>query len=73
MTILIIFIILLVAIFILAIFIYNRLIALQNQVREAASDIDVQLTRRYDLIPNLVNTVKQLEKITYLGLKAKHS
>jgi Uncharacterized conserved protein, COG1704 len=58
MTILIIFIILLVAIFILAIFIYNRLIALQNQVREAASDIDVQLKRRYDLIPNLVNTVK---------------
>jgi len=51
-------IILLAAIFILAIFIYNRLIALQNQIREAASDIDVQLKRRYDLIPNLVNTVK---------------
>ena len=58
MTVLFIIIILLAAIFILAIFIYNRLIALQNQVREAASDIDVQLKRRYDLIPNLVNTVK---------------
>ena len=58
MTAFIVFIILLVVIFIVAIFIYNRLIALQNQVKEAASDIDVQLKRRYDLIPNLVNTVK---------------
>ena len=37
---------------------YNRLITLRNRVREAFSDIDVQLKRRYDLIPNLVNTVK---------------
>jgi LemA protein len=37
---------------------YNRLIDLKNKVREAASDIDVQLKRRYDLIPNLVETVK---------------
>src|SRR3989344_159610 len=37
---------------------YNRLINLRNRVKEAFSDIDVQLKRRYDLIPNLVNTVK---------------
>ncbi|MEK7631775.1 MAG: LemA family protein [Patescibacteria group bacterium] len=37
---------------------YNGLIKLKNQSEEAWSDIDVQLKRRYDLIPNLVNTVK---------------
>ena len=37
---------------------YNRLITLVNKVAEAWSDIDVQLTRRYDLIPNLIETVK---------------
>jgi LemA protein len=37
---------------------YNGLITLKNRVDEAWSDIDVQLKRRYDLIPNLVNTVK---------------
>ncbi|MFH1462100.1 MAG: LemA family protein [bacterium] len=37
---------------------YNRLIALRNRAREAWSDIDVQLKRRYNLIPNLVETVK---------------
>lgn len=40
------------------VFIYNGLIKLRNQVDEAWSDIKVQLKRRYDLIPNLVNTVK---------------
>mgnify|MGYP005843213311 CR=1 FL=1 len=38
--------------------VYNRLIKMRNRVDEAWSDIDVQLKRRYDLIPNLVNTVK---------------
>jgi LemA protein len=38
--------------------IYNSLITRRNRVEEAASDIDVQLKRRFDLIPNLVNTVK---------------
>ncbi len=38
--------------------IYNGLIRLKNRVDEAWSDIDVQLKRRYDLIPNLINTVK---------------
>ena len=49
--------VLLVVIF-LAIGAYNTLIGLKNKVRESASDIDVQLKRRYDLIPNLIETVK---------------
>jgi len=38
--------------------IYNGLVRLRQQVMNAWSQIDVQLKRRYDLIPNLVNTVK---------------
>jgi len=41
-----------------AVGIYNTLIRLRNQVKNAWSQIDVQLQRRYDLIPNLVETVK---------------
>jgi LemA protein len=37
---------------------FNGLIVLKNRVAEANSDIDVQLKRRHDLIPNLINTVK---------------
>jgi LemA protein len=37
---------------------YNKLIAAKNAVDNSWSDIDVQLKRRYDLIPNLVETVK---------------
>jgi LemA protein len=37
---------------------YNRLVTLRNRVRNAFSQIDVYLTRRYDLIPNLVEAVK---------------
>lgn len=54
-------IILLIIIVVIAIWLimtYNGLITLKNRVDEAWSDIDVQLKRRYDLIPNLVNTVK---------------
>lgn len=40
------------------IFAYNNFITLRNRVKEAWSDIEVQLKRRYDLIPNLVETVK---------------
>jgi LemA protein len=42
--------------------IYNRLVQLRNQVNNAWSQIDVQLQRRYDLIPNLVEAVK-----SYMG------
>lgn len=38
--------------------IYNRLVALKNRFKNAYSQIDVQLTRRYELIPNLVETAK---------------
>jgi len=38
--------------------IYNSFISLRNRSEEAWADIEVQLKRRYDLIPNLVNTVK---------------
>jgi len=37
---------------------YNNLVMRRNRTQEAWSDIDVQLKRRYDLIPNLVETVK---------------
>ena len=51
---------------------YNGLVTTKNRAEEAWSDIDVQLKRRYDLIPNLINTVKGyaahekevLEKVT---------
>ena len=46
------------AIVIFVIGLYNRLVTLRQRVREAWADIDVQLKRRWDLIPNLVETVK---------------
>lgn len=41
-----------------AVLAYNRFVSLVNRTKEAWSDISVQLKRRYDLIPNLVSTVK---------------
>jgi LemA protein len=37
---------------------YNTLVALRNHISESWSDVDTELKRRYDLIPNLVSTVK---------------
>ena len=53
-----IFILIIVAIIIVIALIYNSLIRSRNRVEESWADIEVQLKRRYDLIPNLVNTVK---------------
>jgi LemA protein len=47
-----------IAVGVIAFAIYNRLVRLRNMVRESWRNIDTELQRRYDLIPNLVNTVK---------------
>jgi len=52
------FLIILVAIVAWVVFAYNRLVSLRNQVDNAWRQIDVQLKRRHDLIPNLVEAVK---------------
>ena len=60
---------------------YNRLVAMRNNLRNAWSDIDVQLTRRHDLVPNLVESVKgymtherqTLEAVTEARSKAMRS
>jgi LemA protein len=44
------------------VFVYNRLVKLRQRTKEAWADIDVQLKRRYDLIPNLLETVKGYAK-----------
>ncbi len=49
---------LIVLVVVFGIVIYNRLIRLRNTVKSSWSDIDVQLKKRYDLVPNLVETVK---------------
>ena len=60
------------------VFAYNRFVTFVNRVKEAWADIDVQLKRRYDLIPNLVASVKgyaaheagTLQKVTDARTKA---
>lgn len=60
---------------------YNGLVTLKNRVDEAWSDISVQLKRRYDLIPNLISTVKGyashekevFEKVTEARTKAMNA
>jgi len=61
-----------------AVFLYNSLVRLNNRTKEGWSDIDVQLKRRHDLIPNLLNSVKGymehekslLQKVTELRSQA---
>ena len=50
--------IILAALIIMVIAIYNKLVRLRNTVKSSWSDIDVQCKKRYDLVPNLVETVK---------------
>ena len=54
---------------ILLILLYNRFVRLENMVKEAWSDVDVQLKRRYDLIPNFVTIVKDYMKYETQTLK----
>ncbi len=66
------------AVIVWLIYTYNRFVQLTNRTEEAWSDIDVQMKRRYDLIPNLVETVKgyaaheagTLQKVTEARTKA---
>ena len=51
-------IVIIVAIVLYLVLAYNGMVKLRNRVKEAWSDIDVQLKRRYNLIPNIVETVK---------------
>jgi len=44
------------------IMLYNSLVVARQRVREGASDVETQLKRRYDLIPNLIETVKGYAK-----------
>ena len=55
-------IILLVVFIVYSISVYNKFVVLRMRVKEAWSDIEVQMKRRYDLIPNLVETVKGYAK-----------
>ena len=63
------------------IFAYNRFVTLINRVKEAWSDIEVQFKRRYDLIPNLVETIKgyvaheagTLQKVTEMRTRAMNA
>jgi LemA protein len=73
-----IFIFLIVLVLLWMVFIYNRLVSFRNEVKNAWCQIDVQLKRRHDLIPNLVTVVKgymeferdTLERVTSARTKA---
>ena len=68
MVILIILVVAIVVLLIALALLYNRLVRLRNRTENAWSQVDVQLRRRYDLIPNLVETVKgyaEHEKSTF--------
>ena len=64
-----------------AVFTYNRFVSFGMRIKEAWSDIEVQFKRRYDLIPNLIETVKgyaahesgTLEKVTEMRTRAMNA
>lgn len=56
------FLVIIVAIFLFAVVLYNRLVALRNKRENAFADIDVQLRQRHDLVPQLIDTVKGYAK-----------
>jgi len=78
MSIIYIFLAIVIALVLFLVYKYNGFITLKTRAQEAWADIDVQLKRRYDLIPNLVNTVKgyathesaTFEKVTEARSKA---
>jgi len=59
---LVVFLVIIVAIIVFIVSMYNRLVSLRNRFKNAFAQIDVQLKRRYDLIPNLVETAKAYMK-----------
>jgi LemA protein len=59
---LVIFLLIIAGVLLIAVGIYNGLVVLRNRCQNAWSQVDVQLKRRYDLIPNLVETVKGYAK-----------
>ena len=69
------------ALFLGAVFLFNRMVGLRNRAQASWSDIDVQLKRRHDLIQNLVETVKGyaahekqvLEEVTRLRSRAEEA
>jgi len=61
---------LLILVFIAGVALYNRLVRARNRVDTAWSDIDVQLQRRHDLVPQLVKAVDQYAKYEHATLEA---
>jgi len=62
MILLLLFLLIIIVVIVWGVAIYNKIIVLRNTIKQAWGDIDVQLKRRYDLIPNLVETVKGYAK-----------
>ena len=51
--------------------IFNQLVRLRNRFQNAFAQIDVQLKRRYDLIPNIVETAKGYMLLSMLGIRLR--
>ena len=69
----IIFIVAVALIVVFCIFVYNSLVQLSNKVKEAFSTMDVYLKQRFDLIPNLVDTVKAYLSRRMPNMRLTHS